>query len=332
MWCAEYELPHMRKLSITYDQQLQALTRRHDEAAKNSHSAFEQYMCDCGQAGLAGDAVEYELASAIAKLPLKLQPVFSSIQHETVRNAIESYSSQCDGSLAAIHDFLSTGWESQLQTPEVVQYLYSRHTLVKGKAVTGYKEYDINIRMLLAGHTMCTDSPVPLAKSEAQVLVTSPNDLSPAPGPVQAHSAWDIFVAASGTAARSTDGICGVLSNKTAEDPSPGIPECQGHPSAWRLAFQTDFRSKFVADLHELHGYLLQRSHEQETISGIPGFLPNEFQNLSYDDVKAARESLDSAMETLQNPKILLLVRASGSRAFTERFISKLHMHLKQVW
>lgn len=315
----------MRKLSTAYDRQLQALTRRQDEALKSAHGAFEQYMCDCGQAGLAGDDVEYELACEIAKLPLKLQPVLTSIQQEAVSRAVALYSSQFRGNLVAIHDFLSTGCQSKLRTPEVVHYLCQRHSHVK----EGYKAVDINIRTLPDKDTTSNDATVPLASSEAQVLVTSPDDLSPAPGAAHAHSTWDISIAASGTASHSIDRICGDISKRKAEYPGLAIPECQGHPSAWRLAFEKDLRSELVADLHELHGYLLQLSHEQETIYGIPGF---QFQELGYDSVKAAQESLGAAMETLHDPNILLLMRASGSQAFTERLVSKLHMNLKQVW
>ena len=128
MYCVDVQIRRSRQEAIALDRQVQALNRRYDEARKSSQRALEQYTQSCAQVGVAGDDIEHELGCAIAKIPLELQTMLSCLQQQTVRIAVESYSSfasETEGcNLETLHEFLSTPSNAPLASFQMSYMLY----------------------------------------------------------------------------------------------------------------------------------------------------------------------------------------------------------------
>lgn len=323
------------KSASSCHQHLQALSRRHEESLKSAQGASEQYQRECISAGLEGKDVYYELGCAMAKLPMALQVVLASLCQPAVKAAMDSYARVClaheGDQLSAIRELQSIQSADHLQQlPEIVHYLCGKDTHMHesgteqptGAPTSRYKMCD--------GEPARDDHAI-AALSEADKEITSLVQSEGSPSAVATQVEWEIGVAASGVAAPIMLEQGHAIDIDSREDFTLELPQCEGHPAAHRLAFDPSFRSRIIADIYELHGYLSQMSKEQNYVPTFSGFLPSEIHSLSYDTVCASKLALDDAIDALQRPAIHVLMRASRSKEFADRWVKKMRIHLLRV-
>lgn len=342
MYCTDVQIRRSRQSAVSLDRQNRALKRRFDEAEKGSQRAMEQYTQSCAQFGSTGEHIEHDLACAIAKLPLELEVVWSYLQHQDFHVAVDAYSSFAsagdESNLEKLHEFLFTPSDAPLPSrPHVLHGLHERMLETSCSTCMGLNEDVTQVAAppeagILGNDVSFCNGDTPVTEthcySEAEDWNSHPRSRLTSP-------AWDITIAATGNGAmQGVEKIQSMDQKPMQTLPCSGndIHVCNGHPAVQRLAFDADFRSELVAEMHEVHGYLMRCRHEQELVSAIPGFLPDQVHFIGYDHVSKALDCLNSAIGTLQQPHILMILRAAGSSAFRRRFISKLHMHLTQVW
>eukprot|EP00892_Ulva_mutabilis_P007588 jgi/Ulvmu1/5200/UM021_0217.1 len=334
VWYTEFEIPRLRKTAFTYDRQLQALDGQHDEALKSAQAAFEQYIRACNQAGLRGENVEYELGCAIAKLPQTLQVVLSSLQHPSVEAAIDSYcslySGHTDDTLSVLRNFLSDDCEVELQDwPHAIEYLCgtAEDACTQNSKVStetpGRMCLSASLRPLSASH-------VNMAASPAAADISSNAEQTRIPAMARVQDDWNISVTGSGTTATYVEGPDNTAHSSISHAAELTLSKSEGHRAMHRLAFEAHYRTDLLNNVHELHGYLLQHIHGRESIPIIPGFLSWDSNSLSHEAVNAAQTMLCNAIEVINRPAVRLLMRASGSKEFTDRSVRNLRMQLMQ--